>query len=249
MIRKIFNPAAAPILLALSLCFTPAAKAQDILEQMALDAAHTHTAVEHPQTIPPAQDLAPPLPPERHGVPLPVMVEYQGPAKAGEIVINIRTRRLYLIGPDNNAVEFHIAVGKSGYRSPTGSLHVTQKRKNPTWTPTPDMQRAAMEKTGRKLKAVKGGDPKNPLGTRALNLGHTYYRIHGTHQPWTVGKAASQGCFRMVNDDVELLFDEIETGAKVTMIDAPFTLGVAHTSTRLAENHRETAPKLRGPYP
>lgn len=161
----------------------------------------------------------------RHGIPFPKLVTYKGPAAAGEILVNIETRRLYFINGDGTAVEYWIAVGKNG-SSPTGVSLVSRKIENPYWSPTPNMKRKNPRLTG-----VRGGDPKNPLGPRALYLGESFYRIHGTIYPNSIGHAESSGCFRMYNADVMDLYPRVQVGAKVTMIRAKVTPGIADAQT------------------
>lgn len=125
---------------------------------------------------------------KRNGLLAPRMVRYDGTAKAGEIIINIETRRLYLIMAGGMAREYPISVGKRGYESPVGVMHVSRKAENPVWIPTGRMRR----ENRRLPKFVKGGHPQNPLGPRALYLGGSLYRIHGTIDRKSIGEAASK---------------------------------------------------------
>ncbi len=160
---------------------------------------------------------------KRHGVPLPKLVFHTGMEKEGDIIINVSKRRLYRINGDGTATEYWIAVGKNN-SSPTGVQLVARKAENPYWAPTPNMVRK-----NRKLKPIAGGNPKNPLGPRAIYIGETFYRIHGTIHPESIGKAESSGCFRMLNDDVVDLFPRVPIGAKVTMIKSDVTPGISDT--------------------
>ncbi|MEO0729215.1 MAG: L,D-transpeptidase [Pseudomonadota bacterium] len=129
----------------------------------------------------------------------------------GQIIVSFGDRRLYLVTQRGKALSYPIAVPRPQSRW-SGVLRVSQKRVNPTWTPTPRMRRE-----NPKLPAfVPGGSKYNPLGTRALYLGSTLYRIHGTDAPWTIGKNVSKGCIRMHNSHVEDLYRRVRTGTRVT---------------------------------
>lgn len=130
----------------------------------------------------------------------------------GTVIVSFADRRLYKITGKGRAISYPIGVPKDIARW-DGTLRVTQKRKNPSWRPT-----ASMLKRNPKLPSyVPGGHPHNPLGVRALYLGHTFYRIHGTDAPWTIGKAASSGCVRMYNDHAIDLYNRTKVGAKVVV--------------------------------
>jgi|SRR6056297_1745406 len=128
----------------------------------------------------------------------------------GTIIVSFGDRKLYHVTARGRATSYPIAVPRPQSRW-SGTLRVSQKRVNPTWTPTPSMRRE-----NPKLPAfVPGGHPRNPLGVRALYLGSTLYRIHGTDAPWTIGKNVSKGCIRMHNSHVVDLYNRVRTGAKV----------------------------------
>ncbi len=127
-----------------------------------------------------------------------------------QIIVSFGDRKLYWIRKRGEAIVYPIAVPRQKSRW-SGSTFVSQKRRNPGWTPTPQMRRE-----NPKLPAhVPGGHPQNPLGTRALYLGSSLYRIHGTDAPWTIGTAVSKGCIRMTNEDAEDLYQRVPTGTKV----------------------------------
>ncbi len=129
----------------------------------------------------------------------------------GQIIVSFGDRRLYHIVRRGRAMSYPIAVPRAESRW-QGVERVSYKRVNPTWTPT-----AKMRRENPKLPAVvKGGDPRNPMGSRAIYLGNTLYRIHGTDAPWTIGKNVSRGCIRMHNAHVEELYPRVRTGARVT---------------------------------
>ena len=130
----------------------------------------------------------------------------------GQIIVSFGDRRLYLITRQGQAISYPIAVPREQSRW-QGTTSVSEKRINPSWRPTPDMF-----KENPKLPSwVPGGHPMNPLGVRALYLGASTYRIHGTDAPWTIGQAVSKGCIRMFNEDVLDLYPRVPVGMKVTV--------------------------------
>ena len=127
-----------------------------------------------------------------------------------QIIVSFGDRKLYWVYRRGEAISYPIAVPRQQSRW-SGRTFVSQKRKNPGWTPTPQMRRE-----NPKLPAhVPGGHPLNPLGVRALYLGSSLYRIHGTDAPWTIGTAVSKGCIRMYNEDVLDLYPRVPTGTRV----------------------------------
>ncbi|MDY8107739.1 L,D-transpeptidase [Fulvimarina sp. 2208YS6-2-32] len=147
---------------------------------------------------------------------LPQRVPYGTRQKPGTIVIDTKARFLYHVGSDGTAMRYGVGVGKPGF-SWRGTHKVTQKKKWPGWTPPREMI-AREKKKGRILPAYMPGGQENPLGARALYLGSTLYRIHGTNQPWTIGQAVSSGCIRMRNQDVEALYEQVGVGTKVVVL-------------------------------
>ena len=149
-------------------------------------------------------------------------VAYYGSEAPGTIVIDARRKHLYLVEPGRKAMRYGIAVGKEGYGW-TGSARLQWKQKWPTWTPPKEM----IERKPELQKYADGlaGSPQNPLGARAMYLfkngKDTLYRIHGTDKPFSVGKAASSGCFRMINPDVISLYEEVPVGTRVIVRQAP----------------------------
>ena len=128
----------------------------------------------------------------------------------GDIIVSFGDRRLYHVTGRGRAMSYPIAIPRSESRW-EGFERVTRKAVNPSWTPT-----ASMRKENPELPAfVPGGDPRNPMGVRALYLGNTLYRIHGTDAPWTIGQNVSKGCVRMHNDHVIELYDQVNVGARV----------------------------------
>jgi lipoprotein-anchoring transpeptidase ErfK/SrfK len=155
-----------------------------------------------------AQKLAPQF--------LPRVVDYNTKEKPGTIVIDTRHKFLYLVEPDGKARRYGVGVGKEGFGW-TGTNLITRKAEWPGWTPPKEM--IAREKAkGRILPAHMEGGISNPLGARALYLGHTLYRIHGTNAPWTIGHNVSSGCIRMRNQDVIDLYGRVHVGTKVVVM-------------------------------
>lgn len=136
-------------------------------------------------------------------------VTFPNKYKPGTILVNTKERRLYLMLDENSALRYGIGVGRVGFTW-SGTKTVTAKREWPGWTPPPQMRQRV-----RGLPAYMPGGPENPLGARAMYLGSTLYRIHGTSEPETIGTAVSSGCFRLVNDDVIDLYNRVKVGATV----------------------------------
>ena len=139
------------------------------------------------------------------------VVAYTTKHKPGTIVIETSERRLYLVLEDGKALKYGIGVGRDGFRW-SGQHRITRTAEWPGWTPPPAMRKRVPD-----LPAYMPGGPNNPLGARALYLGSTLYRIHGTSEPWTIGQAVSSGCIRMVNDDVIDLYERVKVGALVVV--------------------------------
>jgi lipoprotein-anchoring transpeptidase ErfK/SrfK len=131
--------------------------------------------------------------------------------KQGTVVINTKKRRLYLVTGEGEALRYGIGVGRIGFTW-KGRHRVTGKREWPDWTPPPQMLRRRPD-----LPRHMPGGEDNPLGARALYLGSTLYRIHGSNEPETIGTAVSSGCFRLTNEDVIHLYDRVKVGAPVVV--------------------------------
>jgi lipoprotein-anchoring transpeptidase ErfK/SrfK len=130
----------------------------------------------------------------------------------GTIIVNTTERRLYYILGEGRALRYGIGVGRDGFRW-SGVHRVTAKKEWPDWTPPPQMLRRRPDLP----RYMKGGED-NPLGARAMYLGSTLYRIHGSNEPETIGEAVSSGCFRLTNDDVIDLYNRVQVGAKVIVL-------------------------------
>jgi lipoprotein-anchoring transpeptidase ErfK/SrfK len=136
-------------------------------------------------------------------------VDYPNTHAAGTIIVNTSQRRLYYLLGGGRAIRYGIAVGMEGYGW-SGVSTVAAKREWPDWTPTPDILRRFPN-----LPRYMVGGRDNPLGARALYLGDTLYRIHGTNEPWKLGGNVSSGCIRLSNDDIVDLYNRARIGAMV----------------------------------
>jgi lipoprotein-anchoring transpeptidase ErfK/SrfK len=155
-----------------------------------------------------ATDEAAPAPSFRRGK----IVAYDTSADAGDIIVDTRANRLYFVLGNGEAVMYRVATAKRGFEW-QGSHEVSAKAKWPSWRPPQSMRKRRPD-----LPAFMAGGPDNPLGARALYLGSSIYRIHGTNEPSSIGKAASSGCIRMLNEDVTELYRHVKIGARVTVL-------------------------------
>jgi lipoprotein-anchoring transpeptidase ErfK/SrfK len=147
---------------------------------------------------------------------LPQEVTYDGPHKAGTIIIDTTENFLYLVEKNGQARRYGVGTGKPGFEW-SGTHSITRKQVWPDWRPPSEMivrERAR----GRIIPNYMPGGPENPMGARALYIGSTLYRIHGTNQPWTIGGAVSSGCIRMRNEDVVDLYERAKVGTKVIVM-------------------------------
>ena len=142
-------------------------------------------------------------------------VAYDGSQAPGTIIVNTTERRLYYVLEDGVAIRYGVGVGREGFQW-SGSHRVTRKAEWPRWTPPPQMIRRRPELAA--YASGMPGGPDNPLGARALYIGSTLYRIHGSNEPWSIGQAVSSGCIRMANDDVIHLYEQVGVGAKVVVV-------------------------------
>jgi len=133
----------------------------------------------------------------------------------GTIIVSTSERHLYLVQPGGRAIRYGIGVGRDGFQW-QGLLNITRKAEWPDWVPPPEM----IERQPYLPRFMAGG-PGNPLGARAMYLGTTVYRIHGTNRPDTIGTKVSSGCFRLVNADVADLYDRVPVGTKVVVRQKP----------------------------
>ncbi|MCX7319864.1 MAG: L,D-transpeptidase [Hyphomicrobiales bacterium] len=143
------------------------------------------------------------------------MVLYRTTEPPGTIIISTSERYLYLVQGNGRAMRYGIGVGRDGFTW-QGLVKISRKAEWPDWTPPPEMiQRQPY------LPRFMAGGPGNPMGARALYLGATVYRIHGTNRPDTIGTAVSSGCFRLVNADVSDLYARVPVGTKVVIRQKP----------------------------
>jgi lipoprotein-anchoring transpeptidase ErfK/SrfK len=139
-------------------------------------------------------------------------VSYDGREAPGTVVINTRERMLYLVQGNGRAIRYGIGVGRPGFTW-AGSHSITNMREWPDWRPPAEMIRRQPH-----LPRYMRGGPDNPLGARAMYLGSTLYRIHGSNEPWTIGTQVSSGCIRMRNEDVIDLYTRVRVGTRVVVI-------------------------------
>src|SRR5262245_38851483 len=139
-------------------------------------------------------------------------VAYRGTEPAGAVVVDTPNHFLYLVQSDGRAIRYGIGVGRPGFTW-SGQHSVSAKREWPDWIPPEEMLRRQPY-----LPHFVAGGPNNPLGARALYLGSTIYRIHGSNEPWTIGKNVSSGCIRMRNADVIELYERVKVGTKVVVL-------------------------------
>ncbi len=164
-----------------------------------------------PQSAPPAETMAPP---SEDTIATPArlrrqVVEYRTTEAPGTVIIDTPNTYLYLVLGNGKAMRYGIGVGRDGFTW-SGVQSITRKAEWPDWTPPAEMvQRQPY------LPRFMAGGPQNPLGARAMYLGDTVYRIHGTNQPQTIGGRVSSGCIRMTNEDVIDLYGRVSVGTKV----------------------------------
>ena len=140
------------------------------------------------------------------------IVKFATGAKPGSIIVRTKEHALYYVLGNGKAVKYRVATAKKGFEW-SGTHAVSSKVKWPDWRPPTEMRKRRPD-----LPAFMEGGPDNPLGARAIYIGGTIYRIHGTNEPSSIGKSASSGCIRMLNEDVSELFQFVRKGATVTVL-------------------------------
>jgi lipoprotein-anchoring transpeptidase ErfK/SrfK len=140
------------------------------------------------------------------------LVAFEGRHAPGTIVVSTSERRLYFVLKDGQAIRYGIGVGRPGFEW-SGIKSVTRKAEWPAWTPP-----AQMLKRRPDLPRYMEGGPDNPLGARAMYLGGSLFRIHGSNEPNTIGQAVSSGCIRMSNEDVTDLYERVKVGTRVVVL-------------------------------
>jgi lipoprotein-anchoring transpeptidase ErfK/SrfK len=156
------------------------------------------------------------------------MVAYQGSYPPSTIIVDTEARRLYFVMPGGKAIKYAIGVGREGYTW-SGTDVITNKAEWPTWKPPAEM--IAREKAkGHILQETMPGGLDNPLGARALYIGFSFYRIHGTTDPRSVGHAVSSGCIRLTNEDIIDLYDRVRMGTRVVVLLKSPAMPIAATA-------------------
>jgi lipoprotein-anchoring transpeptidase ErfK/SrfK len=184
-----------------------------LIASLALSVSHAFAQredlniVEQPGHLPEGEDPPPEF--------IRAVVSYRTAEAPGTIIVHTSERFLYLIQPGGRALRYGIGVGREGFQW-QGLQKISRKQEWPDWTPPPEM--IARQPY---LPRFMAGGPGNPMGARALYLGATVYRIHGTNQPHTIGSAVSSGCFRLVNNDVADLYERVPVGTKVIIRQKP----------------------------
>jgi len=140
------------------------------------------------------------------------MVDYAGPYAPGTVIVNTTERRLYYVLGGNKAIRYGIGVGRQGFEW-NGSQTISRKQEWPDWHPPAEMIQRRPD-----LPRYMAGGPENPLGARAMYLGSSLYRIHGSNEPDTIGQAVSSGCIRMLNEDVVDLYERVKVGTMVVVL-------------------------------
>lgn len=148
-------------------------------------------------------------------------VEYSTTERPGTIIVDTPARHLYLVQEDGIALRYGVGVGKDEALQFKGTATIGRKAQWPTWTPTANMIRREPERYGPYAGGLPGG-PANPLGPRALYLykggRDTYFRLHGTVEPYTIGTNVSSGCIRLMNQDIIDLYNRVDSGTKVVVL-------------------------------
>ncbi|WP_420100794.1 L,D-transpeptidase [Bosea sp. (in: a-proteobacteria)] len=163
-----------------------------------------------PLTRQPLVQIIDPSKPQATTIPREI-VDYPTKHRPGTIVVDTNERRLYYVLADGKAVRYGVGVGRPGFDW-AGSHAITRKAEWPSWTPPSQMLKRRPD-----LPRHMAGGPDNPMGARALYLGSTLYRIHGSNEPETIGQAVSSGCIRMLNEDVIDLYDRAKVGTRVVV--------------------------------
>ena len=162
------------------------------------------------------------------------MVSFSPQYQPGQLIVSFSDRRLYYVTKQGQALTYPVAV-PTGEARWQGTTFVSEKRINPAWTPTAEM----LQKNPRLPHWVPGGHPMNPLGVRAMYLGSSAYRIHGTDAPWTIGQAVSHGCIRMTNEDVLDLYPRIPVGTRVTVTWQKFSTSAVASNDGTSKSYTD----------
>ncbi|MCG2632521.1 L,D-transpeptidase [Bradyrhizobium sp. WYCCWR 13023] len=180
-------------------------------------ATPAHVSVPAPAPIPapaPAPLVEPPKAAEGPGAFVRQVVDYASHQTPGTVIVDTKNTFLYFVLNDTQALRYGIGVGREGFTW-SGEQTVARKTEWPDWRPPTEMLVRQPY-----LPRFMAGGPGNPLGARAMYLGETEFRIHGTNKPDTIGKRVSSGCIRLTNDDVVDLYERVKVGAKVIVLPA-----------------------------
>jgi lipoprotein-anchoring transpeptidase ErfK/SrfK len=169
------------------------------------------------------------------------LVDYRTKEPAGTIIIDTPNTYLYLVLGGGKAIRYGIGVGREGFTW-SGTERISRMKEWPDWFPPADM----IERQPYLPRMMAGG-PGNPLGARALYLGHTLYRVHGTNQPSTIGKNVSSGCIRLLNEDIEDLYSRVQVGSRVVVL--PGESHPAHTASVATPAVQPVAAQSAAPSP
>ncbi len=164
------------------------------------------------------------------------------------IVINLSELRLFYFAKNGSVMTFPIGIGQEGWQTPVGKTRIASKRKNPAWIPP-----ASIREEDPELPDIIPAGPDNPLGEYALYLDWKKFLIHGTNRPYGVGKRSSHGCIRLYPEDIETLFNAVDIGTKVTIIDTPYKLGwkgeVLYLEVTPTQEQSDAIANYRRPFP
>lgn len=199
----------------------------------------TPTHASAPVTAPVAAPVPPAEPPkaiEGPGALVRQVVDYASRQAPGTVIIDTQNTFLYFVLSDTQAMRYGIGVGREGFTW-SGEQTVARKTEWPDWRPPADMLVRQPY-----LPRFMAGGPTNPLGARAMYLGETEYRIHGTNKPETIGKQVSSGCIRLTNEDVTDLYERVKVGAKVIVLPPSAARRSLNTPREAALRSPETAP-------
>ena len=156
------------------------------------------------------------------------------------IVINLPELRLYYFSPEENKVHvFPVGIGRQGLSTPLTSTVIGEKRKDPVWRPTKEMQERHFAEHGKYLPDIVPAGPNNPFGKYALRLGTSEYLIHGSNKRFGIGMRASSGCIRMYDDDIKWLFDNVPVNTKVRVVNQPVKMSFENGDKQLIEIHEQ----------
>ena len=204
----------------------------------------TPTHASTPATAPiaaPAPPVEPPKAVEGPGALVRQVVDYASRQAPGTVIIDTKNTFLYFVLSDTQAMRYGIGVGREGFTW-SGEQTVARKTEWPDWRPPADMLVRQPY-----LPRFMAGGPANPLGARAMYLGETEYRIHGTNKPDTIGKQVSSGCIRLTNDDVTDLYERVKVGAKVIVLPPSAARRSPNTPHEAAVRSPEPAPPSNRP--